>query len=512
MVQTKRLTPLSASNPSKKHKSNRINRSAGSVSTTSIDLTMKYRSAAVDTLSPDIKLPLPACVLNNIMDGIHSDTTCNDLGLVDTCKASCDMNYTENILTPITNPVFCPTPSCEDKIEELFSIIRGLEVKISKLALPSETGSSSSSSTSPRKLPQTVNLINYVATEVYQRVVRRKNIIVYNIPDNAQINKVRSTLLNACSMNNVSCSCHRLRKSQKNKSCPLVFKFDSSSNADIFYSRQTLLKNTRYHTIKLARDKTPIQRITYMTDSKTVDPSSSTTPLSTHNSVEAEQKGVDLSIQSTPYSETNSRENVRSKNSSVYSRTLRRKSTVDLDSSDYDPCTPVTNCSTSHPALTNRSSLNSRKLKNAATSSSTKTMQNKRLMLHTNSNAHSSIPHLSSETNIHKTDRYKNRKTEPEPRRYLSKKVNPRTITNQKIDTLNYRTSNSGDVNRNNSNQLSLLGRPPPPIYMPTPNRTDHPAINSFAETTLPFFIQVHNMTSNILQMLTTLHRFRPPN
>ncbi|CAH8855228.1 unnamed protein product [Trichobilharzia szidati] len=309
-------------------------------------------------------------------------------------------------------------------------------------------------------------------------------------------------------MNNVSCSCHRLRKSHKNKSCPLVLKFDSSSNANIFYSRQTLLKNTRYHTNKLARDKTPIQRMTY---SKTVNPSSSTTPLGTHTSVEAEQKGVDLSIQSTPYSETNLRENVRSKNSSVYSRTVRKKSTVDLDSSDKDPCTPVTNCSTSHPVFTNSSSLNSRKLKNAATSSSTKTTQNKRLVPHTNSHAHSSIPHLSPETNIHGTNRYKNRKTEPEPRSYLFKKVKPRTNTNQNIDTLNYRTSNSGDVNRNNSNKSSLLGRPPPPIYMPTPNRADYPAINSFAETTLPFFIQVHNMTSNILQMVTTLHRFRPP-
>ncbi|CAH8868211.1 unnamed protein product, partial [Trichobilharzia szidati] len=98
MVQTKRLTPLSASNPSKKHKPNRMNRPAGSVSTTSSDLTTKYRSAAVDTLSPDVELPLPACVVNNIMDGIQSDTTCNDLGLVDTCKTSCDMNYTANIL------------------------------------------------------------------------------------------------------------------------------------------------------------------------------------------------------------------------------------------------------------------------------------------------------------------------------------------------------------------------------------------------------------------------------
>ena len=104
-------------------------------------------------------------------------------------------------------------------------------------------------------------LLSTIASEVTRRIRNGKNAIVFNVSDKTDLNFVRCKLLNACGLNPYAVECLRLRKKQQKYSCPLLFKFPSEADANMFISRQPLLqKIPQFSHIRVIRDRTPLER------------------------------------------------------------------------------------------------------------------------------------------------------------------------------------------------------------------------------------------------------------
>ena len=109
-------------------------------------------------------------------------------------------------------------------------------------------------------------LIDTIATEVSLRIRAARNVVVFNVPDRVPIDKVRTALLQYSGLTATGCTCLRLRKRTLKHTCPLLFRFDSESQAQIFMSSQQLLRQqTPFKNIVLAKDRTRIERITATT-------------------------------------------------------------------------------------------------------------------------------------------------------------------------------------------------------------------------------------------------------
>ncbi|CAH8824310.1 unnamed protein product [Trichobilharzia szidati] len=108
------------------------------------------------------------------------------------------------------------------------------------------------------------NLINFVTTEVTKRLDAKLNAIVYNVPDNEALKKVQRILLSEAKMPNSKTKCYRLKKSQHDKCCPIRFQFETPAEARKFtHSQHTLSQLRNYKLIKVAVDKTVIERRVY---------------------------------------------------------------------------------------------------------------------------------------------------------------------------------------------------------------------------------------------------------
>jgi hypothetical protein len=88
-----------------------------------------------------------------------------------------------------------------------------------------------------------------------------RNAVVFNIPDKVALNSVRNTLLSNCGLNVASADCIRLRKKHQKYSCPVLFRFESESQAATFINGQSHLINvTQYKSLRITKDRTPLER------------------------------------------------------------------------------------------------------------------------------------------------------------------------------------------------------------------------------------------------------------
>ncbi|CAH8832451.1 unnamed protein product [Trichobilharzia szidati] len=105
------------------------------------------------------------------------------------------------------------------------------------------------------------NAMDYLSSEVVKRLASKQNAIVYNIPDNEPIKSVQHSLLRAANLLSTPCQCIRLNKKELNRTCPILFRFDSCIIAEQFRkSGDTLTSTTKFKNVKIVSDKTPSQR------------------------------------------------------------------------------------------------------------------------------------------------------------------------------------------------------------------------------------------------------------
>ncbi|CAH8539246.1 unnamed protein product [Schistosoma margrebowiei] len=115
------------------------------------------------------------------------------------------------------------------------------------------------------EIPDQMNDINIfldrVASEVFERIRRSSNAIVFNIPDTHALKKIKSSLLRASNMTHVPCVCTRLKRSHPGMHSPILFKFNSSVDASEFLNSSNSLRQKQiFKDIKTLPDKTPCQR------------------------------------------------------------------------------------------------------------------------------------------------------------------------------------------------------------------------------------------------------------
>nr|CAH8820709.1 unnamed protein product [Trichobilharzia regenti] len=105
------------------------------------------------------------------------------------------------------------------------------------------------------------NVMDYLSSEVVKRLASKQNAIVYNIPDKEPIKSVQHSLLRAANLLSTPCQCIRLNKKETNRTCPILFRFNSCIIAEQFRKSEDILASTtKFKNIKIVPDKTPNQR------------------------------------------------------------------------------------------------------------------------------------------------------------------------------------------------------------------------------------------------------------
>lgn len=103
--------------------------------------------------------------------------------------------------------------------------------------------------------------IDAVTVEILSRVRCANNAVVFNVSDRIPLTSVRNILLKASSLDNVNCTCLRLRKNIQRRNCPILFQFQDATTANRFIKSAGLIaNNTTFKTIKVLADMTPLQR------------------------------------------------------------------------------------------------------------------------------------------------------------------------------------------------------------------------------------------------------------
>ncbi|CAH8523387.1 unnamed protein product [Schistosoma bovis] len=107
------------------------------------------------------------------------------------------------------------------------------------------------------------NFLDRVASEVFERIRRPSNAIMFNIPDTYALKNIKSSLLRANNMKHVPCVCTRLKRSHPGMHSPILFKFNSSVDASEFLTSSNSLRQKQvFKDIKILPDRTPCQRKT----------------------------------------------------------------------------------------------------------------------------------------------------------------------------------------------------------------------------------------------------------
>ncbi|KAK4467237.1 hypothetical protein MN116_000342 [Schistosoma mekongi] len=103
--------------------------------------------------------------------------------------------------------------------------------------------------------------LDFISTEVVKRISSLHKAIVYNIPENPSLNKVKITLLKASGMSHVLCECKRLRKKDWQSSCPILFYFRyTQDSAKFIKSVSRIRTGSEYKNVLIVADKTALQR------------------------------------------------------------------------------------------------------------------------------------------------------------------------------------------------------------------------------------------------------------
>ena len=113
----------------------------------------------------------------------------------------------------------------------------------------------------PDQMNDINNFLDRVASEVFERIRRSSNAIVFNIPDSYALKNIKTSLLRASNMTHVPCVCSRLKSSHPDMHPPILFKFNSSVDASEFLNSSNSLKQKQiFKDIKILPDRTPCQR------------------------------------------------------------------------------------------------------------------------------------------------------------------------------------------------------------------------------------------------------------
>ncbi|CAH8451090.1 unnamed protein product [Schistosoma margrebowiei] len=110
-------------------------------------------------------------------------------------------------------------------------------------------------------IKNTEKIIDHISTEVLKRLQCMHNVIVYNIPDSTNIKIAKNTLLQECGLSQSWCVTRRLRKGHTKTSCPILFQFGSTTEANHLLNSQSLLRRIpTFKKIRIIHDRTAIQR------------------------------------------------------------------------------------------------------------------------------------------------------------------------------------------------------------------------------------------------------------
>ncbi|CAH8633000.1 unnamed protein product [Schistosoma intercalatum] len=110
-------------------------------------------------------------------------------------------------------------------------------------------------------IKNTEKVIDHISSEVLKRLQCMQNVIVYNIPDSTNIKTAKNTLLQECGLSQSWCVTRRLRKAHTKASCPILFQFGSTTEANHLLNSQSLLRRIpTFKKIRIIHDRTAIQR------------------------------------------------------------------------------------------------------------------------------------------------------------------------------------------------------------------------------------------------------------
>ena len=76
------------------------------------------------------------------------------------------------------------------------------------------------------------NLIDFLSSEISNRLKCKCQVIAYNVPDKIPAEKAKMSILQACGLGSLACKALRLRKYDKSTCCPLLFEFKDDTGAD----------------------------------------------------------------------------------------------------------------------------------------------------------------------------------------------------------------------------------------------------------------------------------------
>ncbi|VDP63245.1 unnamed protein product, partial [Schistosoma curassoni] len=103
--------------------------------------------------------------------------------------------------------------------------------------------------------------LDRVASEVFERIRRSSNAIVFNIPDTHALKNIKSSLLRANSLTHVPCVCTGLKRSHPGMHSPILFKFNSSVDPSEFLTSSNSFRQKQiFKDIKTLPNKTPCQQ------------------------------------------------------------------------------------------------------------------------------------------------------------------------------------------------------------------------------------------------------------
>lgn len=112
-----------------------------------------------------------------------------------------------------------------------------------------------------KALHKAAHLIDILSTEIGQRLLCHKQIVIYNVPDKIPAIKAAKAALNACNINDDLGRCVRLRKTSPSACCPLLLEFDNvSTPKKISANYKNLISHPYFRNAKVSPARTRIQR------------------------------------------------------------------------------------------------------------------------------------------------------------------------------------------------------------------------------------------------------------
>ena len=112
---------------------------------------------------------------------------------------------------PLTDLYYTGTGDVYDKIQKQSNQLRNLESSVADL-IPLKILLNPDQNHSNYQALSCERIINIIASEVFERIDRSNNVILFNIPENIQINTIKDLLMRFLNIPAEACYCTRLRK------------------------------------------------------------------------------------------------------------------------------------------------------------------------------------------------------------------------------------------------------------------------------------------------------------